>query len=184
MRGFLERGIPLRRLVAFNDVIALGATARGAAHSAARTRAAWPALSPALDPDKARFGSQSAAMTARSDQTKPSAQTVMTLTAVASGRAKTECSAVVFDTGAGCRRNRDGVPYAVRVADRRWSCACSVSRATSRSRCCFHRSAAASSWCPPVGRGSWGSMPRAARHTAMSPMSLVLGWLPGGAQTG
>jgi hypothetical protein len=37
----------------------------------------------------------------------------MTLTAVASGRAKTECSAVVFDTGAGCRRNRDGVPYAV-----------------------------------------------------------------------
>ena len=79
-------------MVAFNDVIALGAIARGAAHSAARTRAAWPAPSPALDPDKARFGSQSAAMTARSDQTKPSAQTVMTLTAVASGRAKTEIS--------------------------------------------------------------------------------------------
>ena len=92
MRGFLERGIPFDDVVAFNDVIALGAIARGAAHSAARTRAAWPALSPALDPDKARFGSQSAAMTARSDQTKPSAQSVMTLTAVASGRAKTECS--------------------------------------------------------------------------------------------
>jgi hypothetical protein len=27
-------------------------------------------------------------------------------------------------------------------------------------------------------------MPRAARHTAMSPMSAVLGWLPGGAQAG
>jgi hypothetical protein len=31
-----------------------------------------------------------------------------------------------------------------------------MARAASRSRCCFHRSAAASSWCPPVGRGSWG----------------------------
>ena len=46
----------------------------------------------------------------------------MTLvTAVASGRAKTERSAA-FDAGAGCR-NRDGVPYAVPLADRGWSCA-------------------------------------------------------------
>ena len=37
---------------------------------------------------------------------------------------------------------------------------------------------------PPVGRGSWGLMPLAARHTAISPMRAVLGWLPGGAQIG
>ena len=37
---------------------------------------------------------------------------------------------------------------------------------------------------PPVGRGSWGLMPLAARHTAISPMRAVLGWLPGAAQTG
>ena len=35
-----------------------------------------------------------------------------------------------------------------------------------------------------VGRGSWGLMPLAARHAAISPMRAVLGWLPGGAQIG
>ena len=41
-----------------------------------------------------------------------------------------------------------------------------------------------SSWPPPpVGRGSWGSMPLAARHTAISPMSAV-GWAPATAQAG
>jgi hypothetical protein len=48
MRSFLERGIHFDHAVAFNDVIALavialGAIARGAARSAARTRAAGPA---------------------------------------------------------------------------------------------------------------------------------------------
>ena len=43
MRSFLERGIPFDDVVAFNDVIALGAIARGAARTAARTRAAGPA---------------------------------------------------------------------------------------------------------------------------------------------
>jgi hypothetical protein len=59
----------------------------------------------------------------------------------------------------------------------------SVERAICRSSRCFHRAAAVSSWNPPVGRGSWGSMPLA-RHTAISPMSAVLRWLPGAAQTG
>jgi hypothetical protein len=36
----------------------------------------------------------------------------------------------------------------------------------------------------PVGRGSLGWMPLAARHTATSPMVARLGRLPGGAQTG
>ena len=46
----------------------------------------------------------------------------------------------------------------------------SVERAICRSRRCFHRAAAVSSWPPPpVGRGSWGLMPLAARHTAISP---------------
>jgi hypothetical protein len=62
-------GVPFDDLVAFNDVITPGAIARGAARSAARTRTAWPALSPALDAGNAGFGSQSAAMAARSDQT-------------------------------------------------------------------------------------------------------------------
>ena len=61
----------------------------------------------------------------------------------------------------------------------------SVERAISRSRRCFQRAASVSSWPPPpVGRGSWGLMPLAARHTAISPMRAVLGWLPGGAQAG
>jgi DNA-binding LacI/PurR family transcriptional regulator len=38
MRSFLERGIPFDDVVAFNDVIALGAIARGAARSAEDTR--------------------------------------------------------------------------------------------------------------------------------------------------
>ena len=61
----------------------------------------------------------------------------------------------------------------------------SVARAISRSRRCFQRAGSVSSWPPPpVGRGSWGLMPLAARHTAISPMRAVLGWLPGAAQTG
>ena len=56
----------------------------------------------------------------------------------------------------------------------------SVARAISRSRCCFQRAGSVSSWAPPVGRGSWGLMPLAARHTAISRMRAVLGWLPGG----
>ena len=44
-----------------------------------------------------------------------------------------------------------------------------VARAISRSRRCFHRAGSVSSWVPPVGRGSWGLMPLAARHTAISP---------------
>jgi len=59
-----------------------------------------------------------------------------------------------------------------------------VARAISRSKRCFHRARSVSSWVPPVGRGSWGLMPLAARHTAISPISAVLGWLPGAAQTG
>ena len=44
-----------------------------------------------------------------------------------------------------------------------------VERAICRSSRCFHRAAAVSSWPPPpVGRGSWGLMPLAARHTAIS----------------
>ena len=35
----------------------------------------------------------------------------------------------------------------------------------SRSRRCFQRAGSVSSWPPPVGRGSWGLMPLAARHT-------------------
>ena len=56
MRSFLERGIPFDDVVAFNDVIALGAIARGAARSAARTRAAGPAKPEPLtliEPDSA-----------------------------------------------------------------------------------------------------------------------------------
>ena len=45
----------------------------------------------------------------------------------------------------------------------------SVARAISRSRRCFQRAGSVSSWPPPVGRGSWGLMPLAARHTAISP---------------
>ena len=60
----------------------------------------------------------------RSDRQSRLPRAVMTLaTAVVSGRVKMERSALIFDTGAGCRRNRDGVPYAVSAADRRWSCA-------------------------------------------------------------
>ena len=59
-----------------------------------------------------------------------------------------------------------------------------MERAICRSRRCFHRAGSVSSWVPPVGRGSWGLMPLAARHTAISPMRAVLGWVPGAAQTG
>ena len=59
----------------------------------------------------------------------------------------------------------------------------SVERAICRSRRCFHRAGSVSSWLPPVGRGSWGLMPLAARHTAISPIRAVLRWLPGTAQT-
>jgi hypothetical protein len=60
----------------------------------------------------------------------------------------------------------------------------SVARAVSRSRRCFHRAGSVSSSVPPVGRGSWGLMPLAARHTAISPMRAVLRWLPEGVQIG
>ena len=60
----------------------------------------------------------------------------------------------------------------------------SVARAMSRSRRSFQRAWGVSSWPPPVGRGSWGSMPLAARHTATSRTRAVLGWLPSAAQTG
>jgi hypothetical protein len=46
----------------------------------------------------------------------------------------------------------------------------SVARAISRSRRCFHRAGSVSSWVPPVGRGSSGLTPLAARHTAISLM--------------
>jgi hypothetical protein len=49
-----------------------------------------------------------------------------------------------------------------------------------RSSRCFQRARNVSSWVPPVGRGSWGLMPLAARHTAISPMRAVFGWLPAG----
>ena len=55
---------------------------------------------------------------------KPPAQSCYhrRLRSLAAGR---RCSVrpAIFDTGAGCRRNRDGMPYAVPAADRRWSCA-------------------------------------------------------------
>jgi hypothetical protein len=51
----------------------------------------------------------------------------------------------------------------------------SVARAMSRSRRSFQRAWGVSSWPPPVGRGSWGSMPLAARHTAISRTRAVLG---------
>jgi hypothetical protein len=51
----------------------------------------------------------------------------------------------------------------------------SVSRAMSRSWRSFERAWGVSSWPPPVGRGSWGSMPLAARHTAISRTRAVLG---------
>jgi hypothetical protein len=54
----------------------------------------------------------------------------------------------------------------------------------SRSRRCFQRAGRVSSLVPPVGRGSWGLMPLAARHTAISPMRAVIGCLPAAAQTG
>ena len=60
----------------------------------------------------------------------------------------------------------------------------SVERAICRSRRCFHRAGSVSSWVPPVGRGSWGLMPLAARHTAISRMRGVLRWVSGTAQTG
>jgi hypothetical protein len=44
----------------------------------------------------------------------------------------------------------------------------SVAWAICRSRRCFQRVGSVSSWVPPVGRGSWGLMPLAARHTAIS----------------
>ena len=44
----------------------------------------------------------------------------------------------------------------------------SVAWAICRSRRCFQRAGSVSSWVPPVGRGSWGLMPLAARHTAIS----------------
>jgi hypothetical protein len=59
-----------------------------------------------------------------------------------------------------------------------------VAPAISRSRRCFHRAGSVSSWVPPVGRWSWGLMLLAARHTAISPMRVVLSWLPGTAQIG
>ena len=60
----------------------------------------------------------------------------------------------------------------------------SVARAICRSRRCFHRVEADSNWPSPVGRGSWGLTPLAARQTAISPMRAALGWLPGCAQIG
>jgi len=60
----------------------------------------------------------------------------------------------------------------------------SVARAMSRSRRSFQRAWGVSSWPPPVGRGSWGSMPLAARHTAISGTRSVPRWLPSAAQTG
>jgi hypothetical protein len=58
----------------------------------------------------------------RSDRQSRLPRAVMTLaTAVVSGRVKMQRSVPIFDTGAGCRRNPDRVPYAVSAADRRWS---------------------------------------------------------------
>ena len=56
----------------------------------------------------------------------------------------------------------------------------------SRSRRCFQRAGSVSSWPPPppVGRGSWGLMPLAARHNAISRTRGVLRWVSGAAQTG
>jgi hypothetical protein len=61
----------------------------------------------------------------RSDRQSRLPRAVVTLvTAVASGRAKLEGSALmIVDTGVGCCRSRDGVPYAVPGVDRGWSCA-------------------------------------------------------------
>ena len=60
----------------------------------------------------------------------------------------------------------------------------SVERAISRSSRCFQTAGSVSSWPPPAGRGSWGLMPLAARHTASSPMMASFGRPPGGAHTG
>ena len=60
----------------------------------------------------------------------------------------------------------------------------SVEWAMCRSRLCFHRAGSVSSGVPPVGRGSRGLMPLAARHTATSPTMAALWWLPDSAQIG
>ena len=48
----------------------------------------------------------------------------------------------------------------------------------------FPEGGSVSELCCSGWSGSWGLMPLAARQTAISLMRAVLGWLPGGAQTG
>ena len=60
----------------------------------------------------------------------------------------------------------------------------SLPRARLRSRWCCQRAEPVCSCAAPVGRGSLGWMPLAARHTATSAMMARFGRLPGGAHTG
>jgi hypothetical protein len=100
------------------------------------------------------------------------------------GEARTARWVGVRGSGTGAARGGSCVMRAACRLSALESVAGSVARAISRSRRCFHKAASVSSRVPPVGRGSWGLMPLAARQTATSPMSVVLGWLPVAAQTG
>jgi hypothetical protein len=104
----------------YRDLVQLVCVRVGAARAAAERGRAPPGRAErgrltSIEPDSA--------VSCRSDRQSRLPRAVMTLTAVASGGAKMERSALIFDTGVGCRRNRDGVPYAVPAVDRPWSCA-------------------------------------------------------------
>ena len=79
----------------------------------------------------------------------------------------------------GRRSREDPAPSRART-----SCRPMSSLARLRLRWCCQRAEAVCSCAAPVGRGSLGWMPLAARHTATSPMMARFGRLPGGAHTG
>ena len=82
-----------------------------------------------------------------------------------------------------CRRSRE-VGAGGRSGMSRRPMLSSRPRVRLRSRWCCQRAEAVCSCAAPVGRGSLGWMPLAARHTATSPMMARFGRLPAGAQTG